>query len=61
MSGDLKMPISAVSSGAFSHKALLLPSPGLQGSSVVEELPGWSRDRLEQGINLLKAARKLKK
>lgn len=61
VSVDLKMPVSMVSSGAFSQKALRLPNPGLQGSSVVEELAGWSRDRLEQGINLLKVTRKLKK
>lgn len=42
VSVDLKMPLK-VSSGAFSQKAFLLPSLGLQGSSIVEELAGWSR------------------
>lgn len=60
MSVDLKMPISMESSDAFSQEAILLPSPGLQGSSEVEELASGSRDKLGQGINLLKVTRNLK-
>lgn len=61
MSVDLEMPISMVSSDAFSQEALLLLSPGLQGSSGDNELASWSRDKLGQRINLLKVTRKLKK